>query len=379
MNSGKETLMKEPSTAIAASDNRIRIAALIAAAVLFIVALFHFSAAPEDPMPKIGFVILGDVNAPGWNASHYNGIRKAVAAHGMELLVRDHVREGVGECPVAVRDLIDNGCSLILLASFDYPAELRDLAKEYPNVSFAATSAKAYATNMTAYFPRLYQARYLSGVLAGLRTKTGVIGYVAAIPNTEINRGINAFTLGVQSVNPRARVVVAWSGAWEAPEKEAELSERLVREAGADILTYHQDGATTAETADRLGVDFIAYNAPIPEGLTHGLASVRCRWDLYYDDILRRFRKGELNAVKNHWIGIDRGAVYLDEMAPSISADTRDRIDSIHQGLIGHRLIFLGPIYDNQGRLRCEAGETISDDALLESFDWLISGVTTLE
>ncbi len=348
-------------------------------ALVFVAALFRFSAAPEDPPLKVGFIILGDITEPGWNASHYEGIRAACEAHGAELLVRDHVPEGTGSCSKAVRDLIAHGCGLIVLASFDYPDEVKDLADEYPEIAFAATSAKAYATNMTAYFPRMYQARYLAGALAGMRTKTNVIGYVAAFPNAEIRRGINAFLLGARRMNPKARVVVAWSGAWEDAAKETVLAERLIRETGADILTYHQDDAVVAETADRFGVDFIAYNAPIPEGLSHGLATIRCRWDLYYDDILRRYQKGELNAMKNRWIGIDRHAVLLDELSPEVTEDMRGYLYYFRRELFSHQLIFIGPLFDNQGVLRCEAGESISDDALLESIDWLVSGVTVLE
>ncbi|MBQ8698730.1 MAG: BMP family ABC transporter substrate-binding protein [Schwartzia sp.] len=357
----------------------LRLALAILAAGLLLAALFRFTAAPEEPPPKVGFIILGDIRDPGWNASHYEGIRAACDAHGAELFVRDHVRPYSGECQKAVWDLAGSGCRLIVMASYEYPDEIKDIAGNYPEVSFAATSASAYATNMTSYFPRMYQGRYLAGALAGLRTKTGVIGYVAAMPNAEICRGINAFALGAQKTNPGAKVVVAWSGAWEAPEKERALTERLVREAGADILACHQDDAAVAETADRLGTDFIAYNAPIPEGLTHGLAAIRCRWDIYYDDILRRHLKGELNAVKKRWVGIDRGAVLLDEVAPSISADIRGQLYYLRRDLANGQLIFIGPIYDNRGVLRCEPGETISDDTLLSSVDWLVRGVTVLE
>ncbi len=356
-----------------------KVLAVALLSLLFLAALFRISVVPEEPPLKVGFIILGDIAEPGWNASHYEGIRAACETHGAELLVRDHVPEGTGDCPKAVRDLVSQGCRLIVLASFDYPDEVKDLTDEYPEIAFAATSAKAYATNMTAYFPRLYQARYMSGALAAMKTKTGVIGYVAAIPNSEVRRGINAFTLGVQRMNPTARVVVAWTNAWEDPAKETVLAERLIREAGADILTYHQDDAAVAETADRLGVDFIAYNAPIPQGLTHGLASVRCRWDIYYDDILSRYQKGELNMMRNRWIGIDRGAVLLDELAPTVTENLRGHLYYLQRALLGHQIIFIGPLVDNEGVLRCEEGEAISDDALLESIDWLISGVSVLE
>lgn len=357
---------------------RVRLAFFALLALLFVAAVFRLSAEPEAAPLKVGFIISGDVRDPGWNASHYEGVRAACDALGAELLVRDRVHENTGACPAAVRELAEEGCGLILLTSFGYPAEIRNLVGQYPNVSFAATSGPS-STNMTAYFIRVYQARYLAGALAAMRTKSGVIGYVAAKPNAEVNRGVNAFALGAQRMNPNAKVVVAWTGGWENPAREAELAKRLIREKGADIITYHQDGAAAAEAADRLGVDSIVYNAPIPEGMTHGLAAIRCGWNVYYGDILRRYMKGELNAVRNHWIGIDRNAVSITELSPEITPNMRSTLEALQYELVMDKLIFEGPIHDNQGVLRCGEGEAISDDSLQEKIDWLLQGVTSLD
>ena len=100
---------------------------------------------------------------------------------------------------------------------------------------------------------------------------------------------------------------------------------------------------------------------------------------IYYDDIIRRHLKGELNAMKNHWIGIERGAVMLDEMSDEVTEDMRGYLYYLRRALVGHQLVFIGPLYDNEGVLRCAEGETIGDDALLESIDWLINGVTVYE
>ncbi len=348
-------------------------------ALVFVAALFRFSAEPKPPAPKIGFIILGDIGVPGWSASNYEGIRAACDAMGVELLVRDHVRENSGMCPQAIREMVEAGCGMIFLGSYSYSAEAQSLVDEYPEIAFATNSAEIHKANMTAYFVRLYQARYLAGALAAMKTKSGVIGYVAAMPNSEVNRGINAFALGAQRVNPNAKVVVAWTGAWEDPQKETAHAERLIREQGADVLTYHQDDAAAAKTADRLGAYFIAYNAPIPEGTTHGLAAIRCHWNIFYTDVLRRYLKGELNAVKNHWIGVDQGAVALTSLSIDVTEQERDRLDAMRQELVNQRLIFVGPLVDNQGVLRCGNGEAISDDKLLESVDWLARGVTSLE
>lgn len=331
------------------------------------------------PSLKIGFVTIGDIREAGWNASQYQGIKAAADKFGAQLLVRDNVKENNGECPAAIRELIDEGAGMIFLASYSYSTEARELVEEYPDIAFATNSAEVHARNMTAYFVRMYQARYLSGALAGLRTKTNIIGYVAAMPNSEVNRGINAFALGVRRTNPGARVIVMWTGAWQDEAREEANAGRLIREKGADVLTYHQDEDAACRIADRYGADFIGYNALLTGYSPHYLTSVICRWDNYYIDIVQRYLKGELNSVKNRWLGIERGTVALSEFSSAVSPDTARQVDALRQELASGKLIFAGELYDNGGVLRCASDESIPDDVLLERMNWLVQGVEVLE
>ncbi|MBP5200673.1 MAG: BMP family ABC transporter substrate-binding protein [Schwartzia sp.] len=354
---------------------------LLAAAGLVLLALiFRVGSGETEPVkPNVGFVVLGDVHHPGWNASNYEGLLSACEKLDAHLIVRDHVAERSGECLKAVRELAAQDCKLIILASYSYPEEMRPFANEFPDVFFINMASKSYTSNMATYFPRMYQGRYMSGALAGMRSKSGVIGYVAAMPNAEVLRGINAFLLGARRINPKARVVVAWTNSWEDPERERLLTERLIREAGADFITYHQDDAAAAETADRLGVESVMYNAPIPEGPQHVLCSVNCRWDIFYHNVLRNHLKGELRVMRTSWIGVDHNAILLSSLSPEITPEIRTKLDTIRLELVNHMLIFRGPLYDNQNVLRCKADEVIGDDTLLMDMDWLISGVTSLE
>ena len=351
--------------------------------VLISVMLYRFDAdiLPQAVPKKVGFITLGDVNMAGWNGSHYQGIKTACDNLGVRLVYLDKVAENTGDCPIAIEKLAAEDVGMIFLNSYGYPAEVCDLVKsDYEHIAFATNSGEAHARNLTAYFVRLYQGRYLAGVLAGMRTKTNVIGYVAAIPNCEVCRGINAFTLGVQRVNPAAKVVVAWTNEWENPPREKELAVKLVRDAGADLLTYHQDEKAVADTAELLGVDFIGYNELLTGYSAHCLTSVVCRWDIFYDDILRRYLKGELNSLRNNWIGVERDAIGLSPYSDRVTPEMRQKLAEVRQELIdGQELIFVGELYDINGKLRCQRDESISDDALLESVNWLVRGVSMLD
>ena len=328
---------------------------------------------------KIGFIITGDINEPGWSGSHYNGIKAACEELGMELLMHDKVPENSGKCPVAVEDLINQGAEMIFLASFNYPTEVNHLINKYPNVFFSTISMKESAKNRTACFARMYQGRYLAGALAGMRTKSNVIGFVAAMKNTEVCRGINAFALGAQRTNPQAKVVVMWTGSWKNEEVETNHAQRLIKEAGADVLTYHQNEAATADVAESFGVDFIGFNALLNGYSEHYLTSLICRWDLFYKDVILRYLKGELNSTEHNWLGIQQDIIMLSDFSPLVTPDMRETIHSLENELKYNESIFVNEIYDNQGNLRCEKDESISDDELLKNINWLVKGVEVIE
>ncbi|MBQ9273999.1 MAG: BMP family ABC transporter substrate-binding protein [Succinivibrio sp.] len=353
------------------------LSALVLLAVLVIV--LSLGRGESEETRTVGFITLGDITQPGWNSTQYQGIKKACDSFGVRLMVKQHIAENSGLCPQAVRELVQEGAQMIFLASYSYSAEVRDLVPTLPQTAFATNSAEVHARNMTSYYVRMYEARYLAGALAGLRTKSGVVGYVAAMKNSEVNRGINAFALGVQRTNPQARVAVLWTGHWQDEQKEAENARRLITEAGADVLTYHQDERAVADTAEELGVDFISYHEALDGYSEHNLGAVLCRWDLYYADMVQRFLKGELNAVQNRWLGLADGVVDLRLISPALTPDLRQTIAALREELKEQFIVFSGELYDNQGVQRCAQEESISDEALLERTDYLLQGVYELE
>ena len=117
-------------------------------------------------------------------------------------------------CAETMEGMIEDGCQVIICNSFDYGDWIVQVAEKHPDVVFLHATGTEIGDNITTYFGRIYQMRYLSGIVAGMQTETDHIGYVAAFPISEVNRGINAFTIGVKSVNPDATVHVIWSESW---------------------------------------------------------------------------------------------------------------------------------------------------------------------
>lgn len=326
-------------------------------------------------MPKVGFIMSGSMNETGWNGMHYTGVKAACEKLGTELLVKENVREFTGECNTAIEEMADEGTGMIILSSYGYSEEARDLVKEYPEIVFYVNSSEYHDINMTSYFVRMYQARYLAGIVAGMKTDSQRIGYVAAMANNEVNRGINAFTLGVKSVNPNAEVVVAWTGEWDNAQKEEAAATALIEQEQVDVLTYHQNQPNVAIAAEAAGVYSIGYHQALTECTDKHLTSVICNWELVYEQIIREYLVGNGNTKNNYWIGMEVDAVGLSDYSVEVTQEIQEKLEAAKTALLTGKDVFSGEIYDNEGTIRCEVGENISDEILLEQLDWYVEGV----
>ena len=346
--------------------------------VIVFAVIFGINAKKEDDV-KIGLILTGKISDEGWNGMHYQGVNSACESLGVKLIVKENVEEGTGKCVRAIDELVKEDVGMIILSSYAYPTEVKDTIQKYPEVSFYGISAEYYSENMTSYFGRMYQARYLAGIVAGMKTESNIIGYVAAMPNSEVNRGINAFALGVKSVNPDATVNVIWTNEWESPEKEKGAVRVLIDEVGADLITYHQNQHYVAQEADAAGVFSIGYNA-VAEGLSEKyLTAAVWNWNELYYQIIREHLQGRSNSVKRHWFGIHTGVVTLSECSELVGEDIMRQVTQAEEELSSGDKVFSGVIYDNTGTLRCDEGEAVSDEVLLGKMNWFVEGVVIHE
>lgn len=331
-----------------------------------------------DRKIKVGFIMTGSPEDVGWNGMNYSGALSACEELDVQLLVREDVIEGTGDCARAIDDLAAKGADMIILSSYGYPTEAEATIAKHKDIAFYAISSDMMGDNLTSFFGRMYQARYLAGIIAGMQSETGSIGYVAAMPNNEVNRGINAFALGVRSAAPDAQVNVIWTDSWDDADAEIAATRKLI-EAGADVVTYHQNQHNVAVTADEMGVCSIGYNTAA-EGLSDKyLTAAVWNWDSVYHEIIREFIQGRANTTHRHWYGIERGVVGLHEYSPLVSEEARLAVEAAINDFIDGRAVFSGEIYDNNGTLRCGSGETISDDTLFNALDWYVDGVVIYE
>lgn len=333
----------------------------------------------QQDVVKIGFILNGSCEEKGWNGMHFQGYKISSEKLGTEMLVVENVKEYSGECKEAIHELVKQGASMIILSSYGYSEEVYEEVQQYPQIVFYANSSEYHASNLTSYFARLYQARYMAGIVAGMKTKSNQIGYVAAMENNEVNRGINAFTLGVKRVNPEATVHVVWTNSWDNEGLEREATRKLVERKEVDVVTYHQNQDFVAKEADLLGIYSIGYHMESEKLSNKYLTAVVCNWEILYEEIIKQYLQGNANCVDNYWIGLEKEAVGLTDLSEEVYPEILQELEKAKKQILEGRDVFSGIIYDNEGRLRCDEGEIIKDKVLLEQFDWFVEGVDIYE
>ena len=329
---------------------------------------------------KVGVLYISDYQreTSGYTYAHALGIQKMQRTLRMDnsqiLSVGNVSDEDPYQIENAMRSLIAQGATVIIATSWGYMDTCEKLAAEYPRVIFShASGYKRNGTNFTNFFGRIYQARYLSGLAAGLKTKTNRIGYVAAMgpANSEVTGGINAFALGVERVNPSARIYVAVTNSWFDPLGETNAARRLIAE-GCDVIAQHCDSAIPQVEAGAAGVFGIGYNSDMnyeaPEVV---LTSVIWNWDVYYIHLLRSIVDGSFNA-EPYFGGLLEGMVDIMPLNAGIAEPgTEAVIDAERKRLTeGAFNVFDGALKTNEGRIVGQEGYTLSDDEIKERINW---------
>lgn len=326
---------------------------------------------------KVGFVYIGSINDGGYTQAHDKGRLAIEEQLGVKTAYIENVEENVSAVTTAIDTLIEeNGCNLIYTNSFGFMDGTLQMAKDYPDVKFAHCSGYQRADNMSTYFGKAYQARYLTGIVAGMKTEKNYIGYVAAKPIPEVIRGINAFTLGVQSVNPDAKVEVYFTNTWYDPTEEKNGALALLNK-GVDVIAQHQDTTAPQVAAQEKGAYCIGYNFPTPDAAPEAYLTAACfDWATFYVDDCKRAIDGTWTS-RAYWEGLSEHMTYVDTLTSLCAEGTQEKVDAAQAAIIDGTLEpFTGPLYDQDGNLKVEEGVKMTDDEIW-NMDWYVQGVIT--
>ena len=331
-------------------------------------------ASGEDPI-KVAFVYVGPTGDAGWTKKHDDGRKQLEEELGddVETTFLENVPEGAESEQVFDR-LAREGNKVIFGTSFGYGDPMLAVAEKYPDVVFEHATGYQTAENMSTYFGAAEEARYLSGMAAGSKTETNEIGYVAAFPIPEVLRGINAFTLGVQRVNPNAKVNVVWTSTWFDPTIEKEAAEGALN-GGADVIAQHQDTPAAGEAAQAAGGFWVGYNDDMSQFAPQAwLTAPTWDWGPYYIKTVKSVLDGTWETHQYYGDMAD-GLVTLADVSDAVAAEARAEIADVQAQIIdGSFAPFTGPVSDQDGEERIAADEVPPLEDLL-SMDWFVEGV----
>lgn len=332
---------------------------------------------------KVGMVLIGSQD-DGFSGAHYAGLEGMKTELGLndeQVLYKFNVPENA-ECDAALRELVDAGCQIIFGNSWGFMNFMEEVALEYPEVIFSHCSGyKNNGVNFNNYFGRIYQARYLAGIAAGLKTQTNKIGYVAAwADNAEVNGGINAFALGIQSVNPEAVVYVKYISSWFDPTLEKQTAVALLS-ADCDVIAQHVDTSMPQVAAEEAGKFGVGYNTDMtPAAPKAHLTAPIWHWSSVYTAQVNDVVNGTWLPV-NYFLGLKENMVDISPLSENVAEGTVGKIEEARAKILsGEWDVFTGPIYNNLGELVVEEGAALEDSDITGGLmtTLLIKGVEVL-
>jgi simple sugar transport system substrate-binding protein len=323
------------------------LAAALAVAASFLVFPAHSQTQPQQPL-KVAFVYVAPVMTTGWVHQHDEGRKAVEAAFGSK--VKTTYVENVPEGPDAervIRDLAQQGNKLIFTPSFGYMEPTLKVAKDFPDVKFESITGYKTAPNVAVANARYYEGRYLAGIVAGRMTKSNMAGYVAGFPIPEVLQGINAFTLGMRSVNPKAQVKVVWLNAWFDPGHERDAAMTLMNE-GADVLTLHTATDAVMRAAQERGKMAIAYHSDMRSVAPDAqIAAVTHHWGDYYTARTKAVLNGTWK-TGNVWGGVKEGMIRIEGFGPKVPQSVRDEALARQKDIASGKLKPFGNLSDEQ-------------------------------
>ncbi len=345
------------------------------------------SPAPTASDLTIGFIFVGPKDDFGYNQSHFQAEEVISKLPGIKTVDEANVPETATVQETMLSMITQNNATLIFPTSFGYyDPHILKIAKENPKVQFLHCGGLykdgVHPANVGSYYGYIDEAEYISGIVAGLSTKSGKLGFVAAKPIPQVIRNINSYTLGARSVNPKATVRVIFTGDWSIPVKEAEAANSMVDQ-GVDVITCHVDSPKVViETAEKRKIFCTGYHVDQSKLAPNGfLTGSEWDWSIVYTQYVEQVKAGKTLADGGipHLVrgGLKEKFCKVSPYGAAVSAIAKKAADAaLAKFMDGTMVIYAGEIKDNTGKVVVAKGKMLKQtDPSLEKINWLVEGV----
>lgn len=298
---------------------------------------------------KVGIIYIGDENE-GYTAAHMAGIKQMKKDLGLkddQVIEKTNIKEDES-CYDAAVDMAEQGCTIIFANSFGHESYMIQAAKEFPNIQFChATGYQAKASglpNVHNYFTAVYESRYVSGVVAGLKLKEMIdsgkitadkakIGYVGAYPYAEVVSGYTSFYLGAKSIVPEVTMEVQYTNSWADMAGENEVASQLIAD-GCVLISQHADTTGAPTACEKASVPCVGYNIDMTSVAPNSaLTSATINWGPYYTYAVKSVIDG--TSIVTDWCqGYKEGAVAISALNDkTVAQGTADKVKEVESAL----------------------------------------------
>ena len=317
---------------------------------------------------RVAFLFQNDPSTSGWTAAHDKGREYLEQTLKDSVSVACYYNVSPQEAESVISEAVSDGAELIFTTAVGLIDATLRVAVKYPKVRFMNCSIDQPYLNVKAYYCRVYEAKFITGAIAGALSKTGRIGYVGSYPILGVPASINAFALGAALTNPDARVDLRWyclPGDYMAQLREQGI--QLVSD--RDYISEQPGGP---QGLARFG----------PDGELIQLASPSWHWGEFYVRMVREILRDpktiplaeDSSKAINYWWGMNSGVVGL-RFSPDLPEGTRALIQILQQG------IREGTILPFQRTIRTQSSSMVNDGSRnltmeeILKMDWLCDRV----
>jgi len=331
---------------------------------------------------KVAFILEKTIDTSGWSYVHNLGRIYAQQQLGNEIktFVIDNFQID-GDSYDRLSKLCEKDYDIIFTTCPSYLNITLRAALKHENIKFFNCSPVKAFRNVSTYFGRSHEPRFLLGLIAGAITKSNIIGYIDIYNETEVVTGINAFALGVKTVNPNAKVLVSWLNETGDINHSKELIQEL-KERGVDVIMQNDLIALGKGSRD-FGLYSLKYNLAEKKWIPDiNYALITWDWGQFYEKILRNIVNGSFKGIFSNeskrvsfWWGMDSALVDIIYSKHNVPIQTQKLVDIMRELIIENRFhTFVGPIFDTEGQLRIDDGDIGNYEDMLY-MDWFVDNI----
>ena len=332
-------------------------------------------AAVKPEQAVIGFGHVGPISDEGWTSSHHQGLLAVKQAFPQAKFLEVESIPYSADATRTFRQFVAQGAHIVFVTS-EYGDLLRGVSDRAPNTAWMECNGHSAGSNRGWYYIKHWLPSYVTGVAAGLISKSGKLGYVGSMPVPTVFCGVNAFLMGARSVNPAATMQVIVINSWFDPQAAAQAGTALI-DNGCDVLFGVTDEAAYLQVAEKRGARAVMWNTDVRRyGPKAYVSSIVLDWNKFYVAQAKARIEGTWTPGEAALLGMGEG-VDRDAWGDSVPGPVREQADAMRTKLLAGHNPFAGEIKDASGKVRIPAGQAMTDMELY-GWSWPIEGVSGL-